>query len=228
MLTATLGPLHQLAVSRLPARPASRSSFLPTAGGLREHELGYRRLPIYQEALAFIPSHTLGLPQVLDAPLVTDVELLDQPAAEPASRILVRAPSTFAVESSQPAQRFKPPQPVRDALPFVVALRSLLERDRLGAAREMLNATPSDILSDPLVARLRSILAPPGVKRVGKRDLDRSSEYQWLRAQGHQYRGRWVALDGDSLIASAGSLRELQAQLRARALARPPLLHRVD
>jgi hypothetical protein len=109
-----------------------------------------------------------------------------------------------------------------------MAVRGLIESERLTAARRVLNAAPSYILSDPLVVRLRSILAPPVVNRVDKRDVDRSREYEWLRTEGYKYRGRWVALEDNHLLASAPSLRELRESLKAMALARPPLLHRVD
>jgi len=125
----------------------------------------------------------------------------------------------------------RPPEPApkeRDAVPFMIAVQKLIEAEQLVAAREMLNAAPTHILTDPLVVRLRSILAPPVVKRVQKRDVDRSREYEWLETEGHKHRGHWVALDGDRLLAVASSLRELREQLRTIALTHPPLLHRVD
>jgi hypothetical protein len=116
----------------------------------------------------------------------------------------------------------------RDARPFVATLRHLIEDDRLSAARALLEAAPLRILSDPLVTRLRSVLAPPVAARIQKQDVDRRLEYEWLRTQGQRHRGRWVALEGNTLLASAPNLRELREQLKARHLARPPLIHRVD
>jgi hypothetical protein len=127
-----------------------------------------------------------------------------------------------------PTRPAKPVPPEQNAVPFVMAVRRLIETEQLFAAREMLAAAPTHILTDPLVARLRSILSPPVVKRVQKRDVDRTREYEWLGTDGHKYRGRWVALDGNRLLAVASSLRELREQLRTVALTHPPLLHRVD
>lgn len=92
----------------------------------------------------------------------------------------------------------------------------------------MLNSVPTYILTDPLVARLRSVLALPVVTRVPKRDVDRTLEYEWLRTEGSKYRGRWVALDGNNLLATAASLRELRELLKSVALPRPALLHRLE
>ena len=83
--------------------------------------------------------------------------------------------------------------------PFVMAVRELIETEQITTARHMLDAAPAYVLGDPLVARLRSVLAPPVVKRLQKRDVDRSQEYEWLRAHGREYRGRWVALSGGKL-----------------------------
>ena len=118
--------------------------------------------------------------------------------------------------------------PDRDTVPFVMAVRRLIEAEQLVAARQMLASAPTHILTDPLVTRLRSLLAPPVVKRVQRRDVDRTREYEWLETDGHKYRGRWVALDGDRLLASASSLRELREELKTVAFTHPPLLHRVD
>ncbi len=52
-------------------------------------------------------------------------------------------------------------------------------------------------------------LARPGTGR------DMRSEYDWLRDPPKKYRGRWVALIGDAVVASAKTLQELQASLPA-------------
>jgi len=127
-----------------------------------------------------------------------------------------------------PPRPTEPVPPERDAVPFVMAVRRLIETEQLFAARQMLAAAPTHILTDPLVAKLRSILSPPVVKRVQRRDVDRTREYEWFGTDGHKYRGRWVALDGDRLLAVASSLRELREQLKTVAFTHPPLLHRVD
>ncbi len=116
-----------------------------------------------------------------------------------------------------------------DALLFAMAARRLLQSEQVSAARALLEAAPAHVLSDPVIARLRSTLAPPVVRLVDRQDADRTPEYNWLRAaQGGQYRGQWVAINGDCLLAAAPSLRELRELLRANPPDRPPLVHRVD
>ena len=128
----------------------------------------------------------------------------------------------------RPARPPEPAAPKHDAVLFVMAIRKLIEAEQLIAARQMLAAAPTNILTNPLVAKLRSVLAPPVVKRLQRRDVDRTRECEWLGTHGHKYRGRWVALDGDRLLAVASSLRELHEHLKTVALTHPPLLHRVD
>ncbi len=163
------------------------------------------------------------------SPIPTEeMEALFHPTAEVLARKLRRPESTLAAQPTAVPTRREPLSQEHDVQPFVMAVRALIGSERLAAARQMLNTAPTYILSDPLVARLRSVLAPPVVKRVSKRDVDRSQEYEWLRTHMHEYRGCWVALHAGSLVASAPTLRELQGRLRAMSLPWPPLLHRVD
>ena len=166
---------------------------------------------------------------MLDPLIAEEVEVaLAQPTAEALAHELRQPSSTLAEKPTAVPTRREPPKPEPDVQPFVMAVRGLIEGERLAAARQMLNAAPAYILSDPLVARLRFVLAPPVVRRVQKRDVDRSGDYEWLRTHEREYRGRWVALVGGDVVASAGTLHDLQEQLRVMALPSPPLLHRVD
>lgn len=230
MLPATLDPFYQLVARRYPVAPAERPHgrpFVAATGLLPERQRDYPTRVWVYEALSMKSEPALVL--ALDFLFVTGFEFLAEPDIARELRQLRQPPSILATEP--PTVRARPselPRSEPDALPFVMAVRSFIEADQLMEARDMLNAAPTHVLTDSLVVRLRSVLAPPVVKRVQKRDVDRSREYDWLRIQGHQYRGRWVALDGDNLIATAPSLRELKEQLRTLVLVRPPFLHRVD
>ena len=114
-----------------------------------------------------------------------------------------------------------------DSQPFILAIHGLIENGRRGAARQMLEAAPDYILRDHHVAGLRSVLAPPVLKRIDKRDVDRREEYHWLRQHANEYRGRWIALVGGTVVAHAPTLRELQAHLALLELPRTPLLQRI-
>src|SRR5437764_8836299 len=84
----------------------------------------------------------------------------------------------------------------KDALLFVMAARQLLQAEQVPAARNLLGAAPSHVLSDPLIASLRSLLLPPVATPSCKNDGGRSLEYTWLRAEAPRYRCLWVALRG--------------------------------
>jgi len=94
----------------------------------------------------------------------------------------------------------------------------------LDACNLLQSAGPS-VAVDP---KLREVLAPPKVTISAVRDTDRSAEFEWLRTQSSPYRGRWVALVGQELVASAPSLKELRAQLAALPSVGKPLIHRIE
>lgn len=231
MLTMTLDPSRQLAVQRPvesalppPPRPLSAAGF----GSLAEHQSERLEAGLYERNPSPILANWAMLRKIgsaFDSPL----ELIAEFSAQFSVRGLRSYSTTFGettiIELTRPVE---PVPPERDAVPFVMAVRRLIETEQLVTARQMLAAAPTYILTDPLIARLRSILTPPVVKRVQKRDVDRTHEYEWLGTYGHVYRGRWVALDGDRLLAVASSLRELREQLKTVAFTHPPLLHRVD
>ena len=115
---------------------------------------------------------------------------------------------------------------IRENLTYLV-VRDLIERDKIGAARELLSGLPLDYLSDPLVLRLLKTLAPPISKQSKKQDIDRQKDYAWLRDHGREYAGHWLALDDGRLFAVAATLRDTRAKVKALRLSRPPLLHQV-
>jgi hypothetical protein len=230
MLTTTLDPFKQLAIERT-AIPASPHAIPLSAASVERSLLvqGQVDSPArYKRAL-----FGEGSP-FQSAGLGADVFILQRKALGQAiAASLIRGSGRLASAVTwAPALAVERPQPVAswesDALPFLVALRELIQAERLKTAREMLKAAPVHILRNPQVAKLRSVLAPPVVRRVERQDVDRGSEYEWLRKEGHNYRGRWVAVEGDHLLATAASLRELRDYLRTMTPTRPPLLHRVD
>lgn len=113
-------------------------------------------------------------------------------------------------------------------LPYTSLIRTLVERDQVSAARNVLNALPDEAFEEPQLLALKRVLAVPKVSKKGVADFDRSGEYQWLREHGREYVGKWVAVEGDRLVAVAESLKELRGQLRDLNLAKPPLIHRIS
>lgn len=160
--------------------------------------------------------------------LASELERLVAPPAKMIYADLFQTGSSFCdrttFSSSRPIERNLQEL---DIIPFLVTVRQFIDIEQLSAARKLLEAAPAHILSDPQVIRLRSILAPPIVKRVEKHEIDRHHEYKWLETESHKYAGRWVALDGGQLLAEAESLRGLRKQLQMTRHARPPLIHHV-
>lgn len=139
---------------------------------------------------------------------------------------------TPKILSEEPSSIFywikKASLPKQDVLSFLMSTRQLIETEQLSAARSLLEAAPIHIQNDLQVSRLRSLLAPPVVRPIEKKDVDRRLEYEWLRTEGQKYRGQWVALKGNELLVRASNLRDLRKQLEAMSVTPLPLIHRVD
>jgi hypothetical protein len=60
------------------------------------------------------------------------------------------------------------------------------------------------------------------------RRADRTREFAWLKRHGSEHRGRWVALLGDQLLASAEQLADVLRTIGARDLKAKPLVHHIE
>lgn len=110
---------------------------------------------------------------------------------------------------------------------FLNAAREKLWQEDLKGATSILTQAPPIVSGRAEFGRLRQALAAPLVQPVAEHDVDRSREYAWLKAHANEYRGRWVALLGDNVVAVASSLRGLREALRDSSLAGSPLVHRL-
>lgn len=164
-----------------------------------------------------------------------DLDVLTTAGASP-SLLRQTEPPLFGVPSAREilfSQRGTARSPLYDRrestlVPYLALVRSALERDDLSTARKALSAVPLDVADQPEVRRLKKLLSPPRITASSTRDVDRSPEYRWFREHWQDYRARWVAVDGDRMVAAATSLKELQEILKGRKLARPLLVHRID
>ena len=112
--------------------------------------------------------------------------------------------------------------------PYSLAIRKLLERDRVKAARLLLDLALAQGTSSSGLYSLARVLAPPRVRRSPRRDVVRTAEYRWLSLNAAGYRGHWVAVEGDRLLAHAPSLKKLLSILRQLEGPHSPLLYRVS
>lgn len=110
---------------------------------------------------------------------------------------------------------------------MVSMVRQLLARDRVLAARKLIQAVPSTHAPDESLRRLRLVLAKPVVlRRLPARTL-RSGDLDWLRRNAASYSGKWVALADGTLLAADKSLSALRRSLKEHAPHAKPLLHRL-
>ena len=79
--------------------------------------------------------------------------------------------------------------------------------------------------SERVERELARVLAGLGTRRQ-PRTGDRAKEFRWLAEHGQDYSGRWVALDGDRLVASG--TRAKQVVQAARRSGVSPLIHYVE
>ncbi len=112
-----------------------------------------------------------------------------------------------------------------ESFPYTQRIKSLLQRGEIKEAQH-LYMHAKDLIQDQ---RLHKALAPPRI-RVSSREPgpDRSAEFRWLDSNSDRFRGRWVALLGERLVASADSLKELLVELKPMTLEGKPLVHHVD
>lgn len=76
------------------------------------------------------------------------------------------------------------------------------------------------------LAKLQEILAPARVRGTRPADEpDRTRELRWVESHGDSYRGEWVALLGDELLAHSSNLKEVAARLDENPPPVRPLLY---
>jgi uncharacterized protein DUF5678 len=111
------------------------------------------------------------------------------------------------------AEPIKVPQE-ETAEEYVARIRDLVERDRVGGARKLVVEALERFPDHWDLMAWKKILSPAKVIKVGgPLDRDRTPEYRWLDEYGPQYRGEWVAVLGDRLLAHALTLKDLDAKL---------------
>lgn len=119
------------------------------------------------------------------------------------------------------------PHMTREIVSYNQAIMQALDSEQILTARNILAALPTHLAGEPGFRGLGRVLALPVIHISSKHDTDRSFEFNWLRTNGHKYRGQWVAIEGENLLATALTLRSLRDQLRNEYPYRSPLIHRV-
>ena len=97
------------------------------------------------------------------------------------------------------------------AKPFVLLERArrLLSKQRIRDARDLLQHGMASYPEDKNIAALLRAVSPGRVRRNRGSTQSRRQEMDWIQKHGHKYRGQWVAVSGDHLVASASTLDKL-------------------
>lgn len=114
--------------------------------------------------------------------------------------------------------------------PFILLERArrLLSQERTQDARELLECGSANHPDDEQIADLLCAISPGRVRNRTGTTVDRKREMLWIRKYGRDYRGQWVALQGDRLVASADELKSLIEKVGdLNNLKDPPLIQRV-
>lgn len=109
---------------------------------------------------------------------------------------------------------------------FLENAKRLLNSQRIQDARDTLQRGAELHPKDKKIAHLLHAISPGRVTQVKGTAPDRSREAAWIRRHGDKYRGQWVAVNGDDLVATATSLNTLLEKLKQRnGKGNSPLVH---
>ena len=114
--------------------------------------------------------------------------------------------------------------------PFMLIERAkqFLSQQRIRDARRTLELGSIRYPGDGQIASLLRAISPGRVSVTERATTNRERETAWIRQHGHKYRGQWIALNGDRLIAFAGTLKDLLADIDAiDERDQPPLIQQL-
>lgn len=120
-------------------------------------------------------------------------------------------------------------QPLRKTEPetrsYKERIRELVEQDRVGAARKLLAEALENGEHDEELLQWQRVLAPARFLGFSNElDPDRTPEMNWVAAHREEYRGQWVAVAEDRLVAHSEDIQEVYSAVKSVKLNRRPLL----
>jgi hypothetical protein len=108
-------------------------------------------------------------------------------------------------------------------------LRQMLEDSDVEGARRFVKELAVRWPEDECVQHYARVLAPPRTQVVhGKPGRRMEKEFAWLREHAHHYRGQWVALYEDRLVAVDPDLQVVLATVRRIPGVEGALIHRIS
>ena len=117
-----------------------------------------------------------------------------------------------------------PRSPASEAPPFLLIelVKHLLDQQKIRDARRTLEIGSSRYPANRQIASLLRAISPGRVSPTGWASSGRERETAWIKRHGHEYRGNWIALDEDRLIAFATTLGELLAHMDTNSERKKP------
>ncbi len=111
---------------------------------------------------------------------------------------------------------------------YVSQIRELVEKDHVGAARKLVDEALLVCPDDLELLKWKEVLAPAFV--YGRRPVkfEGTPEHGWLVAHSAEYKGQWVAVLGEELLAYAPTQQELIATLKKLASKRLPVVEHIE
>lgn len=114
------------------------------------------------------------------------------------------------------------PSPGAQPFLLIARVKLLLEQQKIREARRTLEIGSSRHPANRQIASLLRAISPGQVSATGRTSSGRDRETAWIKQHGHEYRGKWIALEEDCLIAFAATLNELLACLETGAERKKP------
>lgn len=112
------------------------------------------------------------------------------------------------------AEPMKVPQETPES--YAARIQELINTDRVRGARKLMDEAWKAFPDHPALIPWKKALSPGQVVKVGgPLDKDRTPEYNWLNLHGSKYRGEWVAVLDDQLVAHSADTQEMRAKLDA-------------
>lgn len=111
---------------------------------------------------------------------------------------------------------------------YEARIRKLVEEDRVGGARRLVEEALREHPGDPELLRWQELLAPAFVYGRRPVEFEGTAEHGWLAANAADYKGEWVAVLGEELLAHAPTQRELIAKLKKLAYRELPVIEHIE
>ena len=123
----------------------------------------------------------------------------------------------------------KSAQVVRDDVGnYESRIQKLVAEDRVERARKLVEEALRESPDDPTLLGWKEVLAPGHV--FGRRpvNLEGSAEQKWFASHSGQYKGQWVAVLSEELLAHAPTLQELSTRLKKLAPESLPVIQHIE